>query len=265
MQADRLPRAAATNDPVRALRRAAVRATLAHSSRQTEPWQLFASGSVLELHAAPDRWLMSRDPTGQALTLSVGCALLNARVSLDTERWEYDVVRLPDPKHPHHLASIQILGLRPGCTGVGSDLDIGFEAAGVGLARLADREFGRHHVDDSDPRQPRPDEVALLSSAVVAEGSSLHTLGPDVVAVASTDNRAVDWLRAGEATQRLVLEAERLGLAVEEIEGAVDLPADRARLRHELGGTWYPQAVLRIGGPGVRIRGRYRTLVDILR
>ena len=35
-----------------------------------------------ELHADPDRWLAAQDPVGRSLTLSIGCALLNARASL---------------------------------------------------------------------------------------------------------------------------------------------------------------------------------------
>jgi hypothetical protein len=111
---------------------------------------------------------------------------------------------------------------------------------------------------------PRSDELEVLAAAVRAEEACLHLLDPDLVAVATSGNRAWDWLVAGEAVQRLVLEAAGLGLAVAALDGWLASPADRARLRDRMGGVDHPQAVLRLGAPGGTVRGRRRSLAQVL-
>jgi nitroreductase len=235
------------------LRRAAVAATLAHSSRGAEPWRFEVRPDSLELYADPDRWLPAQDPTGQALTLSVGCALLNARAVLEAEGVEHKVLRLPDPRHPQHVSTVVVLGDGPAPA-----------ERSRGLARLADAGFERYAVDGTVARAIGATERAQLASAAAEEGAVLHQLDFDAVVVATANNRAVDWLVAGEAVQRLVLEAALLGLGAAEVECRLDLPAVRARLRNRLGETEHPQAVLRLGARGRKARGRRRSLADVL-
>ena len=68
--------------PDEALRRAAVRATLAPSVHNTQPWRIVIGPGTLTFHADTSRQLRLLDPTGRQLIISCGCALLNARVSL---------------------------------------------------------------------------------------------------------------------------------------------------------------------------------------
>jgi hypothetical protein len=91
-----------------ALRRAAVRATLAPSVLNTQPWQLVISSGGLEIWPDWSRRLRASDPLGRQLIISCGCALLNARVSLEAAGYETLVQRFPDPDRPELLARLTI-------------------------------------------------------------------------------------------------------------------------------------------------------------
>ncbi len=89
-----------------ALRRAAVRATLAPSVHNTQPWKMTLDGPVLSLFADYDRQLPVLDPTSRQLTISCGCALLNARVALAADGIAVTIARLPDASRPDLVATI---------------------------------------------------------------------------------------------------------------------------------------------------------------
>ena len=59
-----------------------MRATLAPSVHNTQPWRFVLSPDALEIHADRSRQLRVLDPRGRQMTLSCGCALFNARASL---------------------------------------------------------------------------------------------------------------------------------------------------------------------------------------
>ncbi|HEX8768431.1 MAG TPA: hypothetical protein VF714_08680, partial [Jatrophihabitans sp.] len=77
--------------PDEALRRAAVRATLAPSVHNTQPWRLVIGAGRLEIHGDFSRQLRLQDPTSRQLIISCGCALLNARVSLAADGYLAEV------------------------------------------------------------------------------------------------------------------------------------------------------------------------------
>lgn len=76
-----------------ALRRAAVRATLAPSVHNTQPWKLRVGSDGLSLSADRSRQLPVLDPTARQLLISCGCAVLNARVSLAGDGFRAEVIR----------------------------------------------------------------------------------------------------------------------------------------------------------------------------
>ncbi len=93
-----------------ALRRAAVRATLAPSVHNTQPWRLSLGSDSVDLYRDPSRQLAVLDPSGRQLLISCGCALFNARVSLAASGWAVSVERFPDPSDPRLLARLRVTG-----------------------------------------------------------------------------------------------------------------------------------------------------------
>src|SRR5918911_5579691 len=92
------------------LRRAAVRATLAPSVHNTQPWKLHLhhsrEGGRLDIYVDRTRQLAVLDPTSRQMIISMGCALMNARVSAAGDGQGVDVVRFPDSKRPDLLATV---------------------------------------------------------------------------------------------------------------------------------------------------------------
>jgi len=91
-----------------ALRAAAQRAILAPSVHNTQPWRFVLDSGGLEIHADRTRQLAVLDPTGRQLHLSVGCALLNARVLLAASGYPSRVQRLPDADRGDLIARIDL-------------------------------------------------------------------------------------------------------------------------------------------------------------
>jgi hypothetical protein len=79
----------------------------------------------------------------------------------------------------------------------------------------------------------------------------------------ATDDRFA-WLRAGEALQRLWLEATRLDHVASIISQPVEVRQTRRSLRDELELTIWPQIVLRVGQAAPNVATRRRDLGDVL-
>lgn len=146
-----------------ALRRAAVRATLAPSVHNTQPWRFVLAKEHLDVFADPTRQLRVLDPTRRQLTISCGCALFNARVALDAAGFDVTVERCPDPTRPDHLARLTVTGPRTGERDPIRSLD-----AVVELRQTNRRQFAEDLV---------PAEVVnRLEWAAQAEGARLFVV-----------------------------------------------------------------------------------------
>jgi hypothetical protein len=163
-----------------ALRRAAVRATMAPSVHNTQPWRFVLRPNQLDVYSDPSRHLRELDPAGRQLMVSCGCALFNARVSLASSGFRVHVDRLPDPGQPTLLARIT--------TGEWADdgrLDpIATLDNVIELRRSNRRQFSEDVV---------PTEVvASLEAAAAAEGAELHVVSGDAdrLSVAILSQRA---------------------------------------------------------------------------
>jgi nitroreductase len=312
------------------LRRAAVRATLAPSVHNTQPWRMHLSTDRLDIWADRSRQLAVLDPTGRQLTLSVGCALLNARASAAGDNLALTVLRHPDPKRTDLLASLvpgddpvdpelaaldPILELRQTNRRQFADDDVPAAVLDV-LEKAAEAEASSLFVvRDPDQRQAvaalsrHADDVENLNPAYRAELRAWTTDDPgrrdgvpslavphvdgsarDDVPMRDFDTRGAgglpagtrsskdqclvllctngdgpaDWLRAGEALERVLLEITRQGYSASPLTQVTEVPSARSRLRSELRLIGYPHVLLRIGRAPVTPASRRRRLVEVL-
>jgi nitroreductase len=152
-------------DHVAALTRAAEVAGTAPSIHNTQPWHWRIHDDVAHLYADLDRHLSASDPDRRMLVLSCGIALHHAAVSLTAHGKAYDIVRLPDPDRPEHLATVSITGRAP----VTPDA--------VRLMRsIAVRRTDRRPLLDAPLI---PDAIGALRSAADAHGTGLDILDRD--------------------------------------------------------------------------------------
>jgi hypothetical protein len=315
-----------------ALRRAAVRATLAPSVHNTQPWRLYLRPGELRIHADRTRQLTVLDPTSRQLTISCGCALMNARVSLAADGLGISLTRFPDSSQSDLLATMT-------CTDgpTTEDPDIAMLDSVLELRQTNRRRFIENEVPES--------VLEILEKAAVAEGAELFVVrqpehrvsvaalsqhadaienlnpayraelrawttddpsrrdgvpgsavphvdaGSDdevpirdfdtrgsgglptdthssrnqcLVLLGTTGDTPLDWLRAGEALERVLLEITRQGFVATPLTQVTEVPSARAQLRSELGLVGFPHVLLRIGRAAITPGSRRRRLVDVL-
>lgn len=161
-----------------AVRRAAVRATLAPSVHNTQPWRLELMGDRVELYLDPTRQLAVLDPLGRQARISCGCALLNARVALAARGYRVEVDRLPDPSRPQLLARLWVSD-RGELDPVLAGLDRVIELRHTNRRRFSAEKVAASVVD-------------RLSAAAAAEAATLQPIADRdrLVAVAELSQRA---------------------------------------------------------------------------
>lgn len=301
---------------LRPVRHLAEAARLAPSVHNTQPWRFELSATQLTIRADRTRQLRALDPTGRQLMVSVGCAVLNARVAAAAHLLAVDVRLFPHGIDSEVVARISIRDDAP-------------DAAEVELAPLASvlrlRATNRRRFAD----EPVPDElVERLEKAALVEGARLQQIRAedDRLAVARLSQRAdllqyrdpayrselrswttaddtrldgvparavphvgagtndeipirdfdsvgagwlpsdthsshhqcllllgadgdrpADWVRVGEALQRIWLESTRHGYAMSPLTQVVEVPSARAALRAELRLSMQPDVLIRLG------------------
>jgi hypothetical protein len=143
-----------------ALRDAARRAILAPSVHNTQPWRFVLRSQGLDVFADRTRQLAVLDPTGRQMYLSVGCALMNARVALAAAGHPAQVARVPDGDQPDLVARVRLGGDEP------ADQALAALNPVVELRQTNRRRFA------SDPV---PDQLVTdLVAVAAAEGAVLH-------------------------------------------------------------------------------------------
>jgi hypothetical protein len=314
-----------------ALRRAAVRATLAPSVHNTQPWKLhLTKDGRLDVYPDRSRQLHVLDPTSRQLLISCGCAVMNARVSLAGSGTGVAVDR---SRHP--LAGDALATLAPADEPV--DPALAALDPVVELRQTNRRQFSDDPVPESvlaaletaaavegaflfvvrEPDQrvtvaslsQRADDIENLNPAYRAElgawtpddpqrRDGVHPLsvpradgrGRDDLPLRSFDTHGIgglpaetrsskeqtlvllgtagdapaEWVRAGEALERVLLEITRNGFAASPLTQVTEVPATRAQLRSELRLTGYPHVLLRVGRAPITPTSRRRRLVEVL-
>jgi hypothetical protein len=312
------------------LRRAAVRATLAPSVHNTQPWRMHLAEDRLDINADLSRQLLVLDPTSRQLVISCGCALMNARIAIAGDGSGVRVRRFPDPLRTSLVASL-IPTDQPADPALAA-LDPVVELRQTNRRQFADDEVAEpilaslevaaaaeatslHIVRSSEARiavatlSQRADTIENRNPAYRAELRAWTTDDPgrrdgvpslavprvdgtaeDDVPIRDFDTRGTgglpaktrsslrqtmvllctdgdspaDWLRAGEALERVLLEVTRHGLSASLLTQITEVPATRAELRRELKLTNHPHVLLRIGRAPMTPASRRRRLVDVL-
>ena len=313
-----------------ALRRAGVRATLAPSIHNTQPWRLHLHEGRLDLYADRSRRLAVLDPTGRQLLISCGCAIMNARVSLAGSGLALEITRATHPTQDDLLASLAPSD-RPPDAALAA-LDPVIEVRQTNRRQFADEEVPGDVLDalqdaasaegatllvvrDPDQRiavaslSQYADQIENLNPAYRAELRAWTTADPGRrdgvpdLTVPHVDGTAQDeipmrdfdthgkgalpagthsstnqtlallctagdspaeWLRAGEALERVLLEITRHGYSASPLTQMTEMPSTRAQLRRDLHMVGYPHLLLRIGRAPVVPSSRRRRLVDVL-
>jgi hypothetical protein len=319
------------SEQAQALRRAAVRATLAPSVHNTQPWRFVISKGVLEIHADWTRKLQVLDPSGRQLLISCGCALFNARVALAAAGYDAIVDRSPDPTETGAVALVSLpdqpvewLPLRrldavielrqsnrrrfadePVPPDVVQSLVAAATAEGAQLiqitrpehrlatARLsqeADQEENANPAYRAELRawtsadQSRRDGVPAIAVPHADAGSGddipirdfdTHGLGwlptktqsslnQCLLLLGTLQDKPAVWLRAGEALERVLLEATLRGYVASLFTQVIEVPRTRQLLRRDLAVAMNPHVLLRVGRAPKTPASRRRRLADVL-
>lgn len=128
----------------------------------------------------------------------------------------------------------------------------------------ADRSWRRELAAWMHPRRKGdgltvPGVVAPIAQAVVrtfdmgdgvgAKDSELAEKSPVLAVVGTRGDSQVDWLKAGQALERLLLSACAASLQASYLNQPIQTASLRPKLQHEIGATGFPQVLLRIGYP----------------
>jgi hypothetical protein len=257
-----------TRRQANALRLAAERAGRAPSGRSSRPWEVRLHATRLEVRLDPDRRLPALDPRGREWVMSVGAPLLDVRIGMATAGQAATVVRFPD-REQADLAAV----VRPADGDPDTDL--------AALATLVEM---RHSTWAGSPGAPLASVLGRLAATAETEQAVLVALdaaqcrllarltgiggngaaGDCTLVLTTSEDEPVSWLRAGEALERVLLEALRHGYRASLDSHPIDRTAARGTLRRLLPPGMHPQSVVQVGRAGTRTGVPHRRSVDRL-
>ncbi|RAY16044.1 hypothetical protein DPM19_03665 [Actinomadura craniellae] len=208
--------------------RLVIAATIGPTIHDTHAWRFQPAPGLIEIVADPARFRPRRDPRAREVHLSCGAALTNLRLAA-AQLGRQPVFRLlPDPSRPALLATARLSGRHRVCRS----------------ERLMYAATLRPFPALPAAGVPPPRTVLTeLAEAARLEGAALRFAPQDpatAVLVTGGDSPA-QWLRAGQALQRVLLTASIHAVSAS-FAYAVDGGPPRDRLHH----GDVPQVVLRL-------------------
>lgn len=215
-----------------AAERLVVAATMGPTIHDTHAWRFRTRPGVVEVHADPARFRTLEDPTGRCLRLGCGAALVNLRLAAAQLGRESVLRLLPDPGRPMLLATLRLCG--PHRT---TPIERALYAATM-------RSFPAHRPY-SDRRPPEPILIELAEAARLEGATLRYVLGDSAAATAVVGTRGdspAEWLRAGQALQRIMLHAAVRTVSASFRYEVIDTAVASAALDH----GDIPQVVLRL-------------------
>jgi nitroreductase len=148
--------------PSRTLRECVAAATAAPSIHNTQPWRFRPRADTIDVLVDRGRQLVTLDPDGREMLVSVGAAVFNLRLAVRAQGHQTGVRLVPNPTEPDLVASVAIGPAAP---------------VPVAVAALAEAIHRRH--TNRRPFANRPVPFATmqeLAGAAVAEGAALLTV-----------------------------------------------------------------------------------------
>lgn len=266
-------------------------AATAPSMHNLQPWRFVArlSDAVIEIYADPSRALGRGDPRGRAVHIACGAALFNLRLAIAHAGAEPVARLLPNPRDPLLLAAVRIAGPhrpRPGERDLhaairswqagGARHHVGratihalmpslaeaaaLEGASLHLMNRADALRVLQSVTAADRSlQADPSYLAQLSHFNPAPGPHRATAplpGQGHLAMLATrDDDRGNWLRAGQALQRVLLLATYRGLSAAPLSPVLELP-DAPRRPEPRYGAGYPEVLVTLSADAAGQFGR---------
>jgi hypothetical protein len=265
---------------------AIVAAGRAPSAYNAQPWRWRVSGGQVDLYADHDRMAGLADPQGRLTLISCGAALHHARVTLAAGGWRVTVTRLPGTGDPDHLARLHVDGdapvspntaelarlieerhtdLRP-LTGdpiAEADLrsiDVAFETQQVGLAvlrpdQILDLATGTAPAGSATPVDAQWHTALaewagagrIAGDRQLSTTSGEHDRAGTFAVLHGPDDKALDWLHAGEALSAGSLVAAGLGVSILPFSAPVTEAGAASVLRRVLPDLARPYLMVRLG------------------
>lgn len=217
--------------------RLVVAATMAPAIHGVQAWRFRVLPGRIEVQADPARFRTMTDPHGRSVHVSCGAALLNLRLAAAQLGREPVVRLLPDRTRPSLLASVRLAG--PHRT---SPFERRLYAATM-RPTPARRPYG-----DQPPPQPVLNELA---EAARLEAAHLHPAavnGALAHVLTTQGDGPAEWLRAGQALQRVLLTSASHAISASYRYELTALPEPRD-VRVESGEV--PQALIQLGRPAL--------------